>query len=110
MRAGSKGSQDQVDQPLSLHSLVVATPEQVSCALGEESAILNMKNSVYYGMNAVGTRVWALLGEPRTIIQLRDTLLDEYEVEPGRCEQDLLLLLEQLRTEGLIEVKSTSAV
>ena len=99
-----------MDQPLSLHSLVVATPEQVSCALGEESAILNMKNSVYYGMNAVGTRVWTLLCEPRTIIQLRDTLLDEYEVDPGRCEQDLLLLLEQLRTEGLIEVKSTPAV
>jgi hypothetical protein len=110
LNAGSKGSQDQVDKPLSLHSLVVATSEQVSCALGDESAILNMKNSVYYGMNAVGTRVWALLGEPRTIVQLRDALLDEYEVEPSRCEQDLLQLLEGLRTEGLIEVKNTPRV
>jgi hypothetical protein len=97
-----------VDKPLSLHSVVVATPEQVSCALGDEAAILNMKNSVYYGMNAVGTRVWSLLGEPKTIVQLRDALLDEYEVEPGRCEQDLLQLLEQMRTEGLIEVRSAA--
>jgi hypothetical protein len=99
-----------VDEPLSLHSVVVATPEQVSCALGDESAILNMKNSVYYGMNAVGTRVWNLLVEPKSIVQLRDVLLDEYEVEPARCEQDLLYLLEQMRTEGLIEVRATAAL
>lgn len=99
-----------MDKPLSLHSVVVATPEQVSCALGDESAILNIKNSVYYGMNPVGTRVWNLLGEPRTIGQLRDTLLGEYEVESSRCEQDLLQLLEQMRTEGLIEVRSAAAL
>lgn len=95
-----------MDGPLSLHSVVIATPEQVSCALGDESAILNMKNSVYYGMNAVGTRIWNMLGEPRSIVQLRDALVDEYEVEPARCEEDLLHLLEKMRTEGLIEVRS----
>jgi hypothetical protein len=98
-----------VDEPLSLHSVVVATPEQVSCGLGEESAILNMKNSVYYGMNAVGTRVWNMIGEPRSVVQLRDALLDEYEVDPARCEQDLLQLLEQMRTEGLIEIRKAAS-
>jgi hypothetical protein len=29
----------------------------------------------------------------------------EYEVEPERCEADLLALLEKLRAEGLIEVR-----
>jgi hypothetical protein len=99
-----------VDKPLSLQSVVVATPEQVSCALGDESAILNMKNSVYYGMNSVGTRVWTLIGEPKSIVQLRDALIDEYEVEPHRCEEDLLKLLEQMRTEGLIEVRSAATL
>ena len=89
---------------------MVAAPEQVSCALGEESAILNMKNSVYYGMNAVGTRIWNLLAEPRSIVQLRDVLLDEYEVEPTRCEKDLLLLLEKMRIEGLIQVRNAAAL
>lgn len=98
-----------MDEPLSLHSVVVATPEQVSCGLGEESAILNMKNSVYYGMNAVGTRVWNMIGEPRSVVQLRDALLDEYEVDPARCEQDLLQLLEQMRTEGLIEIRKAAS-
>lgn len=94
---------------LSVHSVVSASPEQVSCPLDDESAILNLKNSVYYGMNAVGTRVWNLLQKPRSVGELRDALLEEYDVEAERCEQDLLDLLEKMRVEGLIEVRASAA-
>jgi hypothetical protein len=46
---------------LYLQSVVVAASEQISCPLGEESAILNLKNSVYYGLDPVGAHVWKLL-------------------------------------------------
>jgi hypothetical protein len=100
---------DPVGSPLSFNSIVVASPEQVSCPLGDESAILNLKNSVYYGMNPVGTRVWTLLKQPRTIADVRDAIVDEYDVDSDRCGQDVLELLEKLRGEGLIEVRETSA-
>jgi hypothetical protein len=99
-----------MDAALSVHSIVVATSEQVSCPLGEESAILNLKNSVYYGMNPVGTRIWTLLKEPRTVEQLRDTLLNEYQVDAALCERDLLDLLGKMKSEGLIEVRSAASV
>jgi Coenzyme PQQ synthesis protein D (PqqD) len=99
-----------MDAPISMHSVVVATKDQVSCALGEETAILSMKSSVYYGTNSVGTRVWNLLRQPKSVGQLRDAVMDEYEVEPERCERDLLNLLEQMRGEGLIEVRNCAAV
>lgn len=95
--------------PLSFDSIVVASSKQVSCPLGEESAILNLKNSVYYGMNAVGTRVWALLKEPKKVADVRDAIVDEYDVDAGRCGGDVLALLEQMRDEGLIEVRETAA-
>lgn len=91
--------------PLSFDTVVVASPEQVSCPLGEEAAILNLKNSVYYGMNSVGSRVWTLLKEPRKVGEVRDALVDEYEVDPERCGGDVLELLEKMREEGLIEVR-----
>lgn len=91
--------------PLSVESVVVASSDQVSCPLGEESAILSLKNSVYYGLDPVGARVWNLLREARSVGALRDTLLDEYDVEAARCERDLLELLEKMRGEGLIEVR-----
>ncbi len=98
-----------MDAPLSLHAVVVAATEQISCPLGEEAAILNLKNSVYYGMNPVGARVWELLRQPRSVDELRDALLDEYEVDRERCAQDLLALLQKMREEGLIEVRAAAA-
>src|SRR5271170_7976957 len=79
-----------MDASLSVHSIVVAASEQVSCPLGEESAILSLKNSVYYGVNPVAASVWRLIQQPKSVGELRDALVEEYEVEPGRCEQDLL--------------------
>lgn len=95
--------------PLSFNSIVVASPEQVSCPLGDESAILNLKNSVYYGVDPVGTRVWNLLKQPRKVAELRDAIVDEYEVDEDRCGRDVLELLEKMRREGLIEVREAVA-
>jgi len=103
-----KDTRANMEPTLSVSTVVVATKDQVSCPLGDESAILNLKNSVYYGMNPVGARVWNLLQQPRSVGELRDTLLDEYEVAADRCEQELLALLERMRTEGLVEVQDTT--
>jgi Coenzyme PQQ synthesis protein D (PqqD) len=99
-----------MDESLRTSSIVVVAKEQVSCPLGEEAAVLNLKNSVYYGLDSVGARVWTLLQQPRSVGELRDAILSEYEVEARRCEKDLLALLESMRSEGLIEVRAVSAV
>lgn len=87
-------------------SVIVAAKEQVSCDLGGEAAILNLKNSVYYGLNAVGVRIWDLIQEPKTADEVLGVLLEEYEVESNRCEHDLLALLQELAAHGLIEVQT----
>jgi len=40
------------------NSCVVASDEQVSTSLGAETVILGMGDGVYYGLDAVGARVW----------------------------------------------------
>jgi hypothetical protein len=97
-----------MSEHLSPQSVVVATSEQVSCPLGDESAILNLTNSVYYGVNPVAASVWKLLQQPRSVVELRDSLVDEYDVDPERCVQDLLSLLDKMRDEGLIDVRGTA--
>jgi len=108
-RPGSEERHPKMDTPLSVQSVVAVAREQVSCPLGDEAAILNLKNSVYYGANAAGTRVWNLLQEPKSVLQLRDALLEEYDVETERCERDLLEFLEKMRAEGLIEIRAATA-
>src|SRR2546423_510885 len=92
---------------LSADATVVATQDQVSTKLGqEETSILSLDKGVYYGLNEVGTRVWELIREPKTVRQLNETLANEYDVDPKRLEAELQKLLEQLAHEGLVVIRS----
>ncbi len=86
-------------------SVVVAAEGQVSSDLGGEVAILDLEAGVYYGLDEVGARIWSLIQEPRSVDEVRDILLEEYEVEPERCEYDLVALLQRLAEEGLVKVE-----
>jgi hypothetical protein len=90
-------------------STVVAVPNQISSSLGAEAVILELTQGVYYGLNEVGARIWELLKEPREAGQIRDVLLDEYEVEPEAVTRDVLGLLTELAGRGLIEVRDGKA-
>jgi hypothetical protein len=96
-------------QAIAGDSTITAAEEQVSCDLGGESAILNLSNGVYYGLDPLGARIWELIREPKTVNEVRDVILTEYDVEPDVCERDLLALLSQLSEEGLIQVRNGQA-
>ncbi len=92
------------------NSKVVAVPEQISSELAQEAVILNLKSGVYYGLSEVGASIWNLIQQPKTVNEIRDAIVTEYEVEPERCDRDLLALLQELEAEGLIEVKNETSV
>ena len=99
------GFNTRVMQEISRNSTVVASQDQVSCEVHGEAAILQMKAGIYYSLDRVGARVWQSIQKPIRVSELCSLITSEYDVEPARCEQDLLELLEQLATAGLIEVK-----
>jgi len=88
---------------ISVNSIIVAAKDQVSTDLGDETAILSLKNGVYYSLNSVGARIWRLIQAPITVNEIRDTILEEYDVSFEQCESDILALLEKLFTENLVE-------
>ena len=94
---------------MTLETVVAVSPDQVSCELAGEAAILNLKTGVYYGLDPVGAVVWKLIEKPCTVASIRDALVEKYEVELARCERDLLALLDKLAGEGLIEVHAQVA-
>ena len=89
---------------ISASSRVVVTKDQVSCDLSGEAAILNLKSGVYFGLNTVGASIWKLIQEPKTVQEIRDALLEEFDVESDVCEHDILELLQKLSTHGLIKI------
>ena len=91
--------------PISSHAVVSSSKKQVASNLDGDVVLLNCDTGVYYGLEGVGARVWYLVQQPRSVAEILDVLVQEYEIEPQRCEQDLLQLLDQALTAGLIEVK-----
>ncbi len=98
-----------MERMLSGRSTVVAAKEQVSCNLAEEAVILNLELGVYYGLNSVAARIWNLIQDPKTVDEILDAIVEEYDVEPGRCERDLLVLLRDLAAKELIKAKDETA-
>jgi hypothetical protein len=99
----------ELDRRVLGYSSVVVAKDQVSSDLAGEAVILNLKSGKYYGLDEVGSRIWNLIQEPRTLNDIRNVILEEYEVEPEHCERDLLILLQELAAEGLIEVRDETA-
>ena len=91
-------------QPLTLDARVVAGRDQMWANLAGESVILGMQDGVYYGLDAVATRIWELLGEPRVLSDIAATIAMEFDVSPGRAGEDLLAFATELRAHGLIDI------
>lgn len=86
-------------------SRVIAVSDQVSSSLADEIVILNLKSNVYHGLNAVGAYVWEFIQEePKTIQEIQNAVLAEYEVDTETCKQDLHSLLIELAKNQLIEI------
>ena len=89
----------------SADSLVGPSSDQISCELGNETVILQCTRGVYYGLNQVATSVWRALRNGSTFEQLQQLVLEEFEVTPERCREDLVRLLNELAAAGLIEFR-----
>jgi hypothetical protein len=103
-----KASQDDepmTDTEISLDTIVVASKNQVAADLNDEVVILSLSEGQYYGLNAVGAKIWAAIQSPTPVAEVLDQLLRDYpDVESERCTRETLALLEQMLQASIIEI------
>ena len=86
----------------------VTTPDGVLMRqIDNEAVILNLNSELYFGLSAVGTRMWTLLISQPSIQIAFDKLLDEYDVAPNRLQQDMLALIAELEQHGLVKLEDS---
>src|SRR5437899_6413710 len=91
-------------QSLSLDTVVCASPQQVSCDVADEAVLLSMRDGEYYGLNEVGASIWRLIQQPRTVLELRDALLEEYtDIDSEECERAVVAFLTEMISLKLID-------
>ena len=91
---------------LSLTTTIKITKEAVHCSVEEEVVILSLNNGVYYGLNPVGAFIWNLIQKPKTLEEVRNAIIKEYDVDEEECMEDLNELIGELLKKNLIEAKN----
>lgn len=86
----------------------------VARVVGGETLIVPIRGKVgdlssIYSFNGTGTLIWKLLDSPRTIAQLVDGVVQEYEVEAAQAERDVANFVSEMKAVGLVEVPASAA-
>ena len=80
-------------------------PTQVMARqVGDETVILDLGSGTYFGLDPVGARIWQLIGEGKTLGEICDTMLDEYDVAREALERDVVELADKLLEQKLISI------
>lgn len=67
------------------------------------SVLLHLSTELYFGLNAVGTRVWQLIGEQATCAEIIDAVAQEYpEADRSLINGDVRRLLGELEEKALV--------
>jgi hypothetical protein len=69
--------------------------------LDGEAVILDPEAGTYYGLNAVGTRIWRLIEQHGRLRPVFEQLCLEYDAAPDVLERDMLDLVRGLADAGL---------
>ena len=89
---------------VTLHHRVLPSSDVLAQPVSGESILLDLASEQYFGLDAVGTRVWELLTCSGSLEQVHATLCVEFAESPTRIESDLLALLQKMTDAGLVTI------
>jgi len=82
----------------------------VSRKIADEFILVPIRQNVgdlesIYTLNEVAARIWELIDGKRKIREIKERIIEEYEVTPEEAEKDLLVHLQQMeKIKAVIEV------
>ena len=91
-------------QSIQLDSVVSRDESLMFSDLDGETVMMSIESGKYYGLDDIGSRIWALVEQPLSVSDLCDTLMTEFEVDRDTCQQHVLGFLEELKDEGIVTV------
>lgn len=96
------------DGTLTRETRIRISDAQVSAALEGETVILSMRDGIYFGLDRVGSRIWALAQQPTTLGAIAQGIVAEFDVDDATAFADLVRLVQELATHGLVDLTPSS--
>lgn len=85
-----------------IDSVVRVSDDVLFQDLHGEAVLLNLKTGVYFGLDAVGSRVWELLAADGRLSNVLEAVTAEFDVSREQGAADLVALAAELAEHGLV--------
>jgi pantoate kinase len=72
-----------------------------------ETALLSVDEGAYFAIDSVGSRVWELIDGERSLAEICELLVTEYDVSLEECQGDVLGFAEYLEKAGLVNCQDS---
>ena len=87
-----------------LESVVCRSSNILASRIEQDLVMMDIDQGMYYSLNPVGHDIWENLVEPLKVSDLCTQLQKEYAVDAAVCEADVLALLNDMASKGLIQL------
>ena len=90
---------------ISADSIIQRNKDIISSEIDGETVMMDSSFNNYFGLKEIGTCIWQLLEEKRSVREVCETLIDKYDVSHDQCLKDILPFLEELHKQQMIEIQ-----
>jgi hypothetical protein len=91
---------------LNRSSRLVVVPGVVFAEVDGDTVLLDGRSGVYYALNQIGTRLWALIIGGAALGEIHDVLLKEYDVPAEVLWADLTRLVGEMTDNALVTIEA----
>ena|ERR1044071_3898063 len=70
----------------------------------DQLLMMQLETESYFLLSPVTARIWALLESPRTVADMVQSLVAEYEVAPDVCRAEVIDVLRGMAEQQLVQV------
>lgn len=89
---------------ITIDTVLSASERVLVRAAGSEAVLLDLDSEEFFGLDGVGARTFELLSEARSVEQVAEALLLEYDVEREVLIPDLLAVIDAMAVRRLVVV------
>lgn len=89
---------------IALETKVVQSKDVLATSVDSETVMASISNDKYYGLNPISTSIWELLEQPKSLLEVCDSLLESYDVDMETCQNEVLVFVESLVEAQILEI------
>lgn len=85
-------------------TIVSRSDEPVAVEVDGTVVMMSIDQGMYFGLEGVGPRIWALLDQPRSVDDVCAALIQEFDIDVESCRREVIEFLDELRDSRLIRI------